>query len=776
MLLELLGSAQHPERPAITASSRGKGQLSENFRKSVNRAIKTFCAHPECKGCALVAINDTAAIAELILNIEMPLAWRAKGQSPNGVRRQETVKVRFPSSYPWASPRFYLRDDFDRALPHIQPGRASLPPEPCLVYGSLDEYFLEVGLLALVEQLRVWLSRAAKGALINSVQGWEPILRSGLSGTYTADADYLRGLVTNGRGSRVLRSRYARSGAKNAELGEKAILLGEVFSEQRQLDLKKHPKLLTAIPVDKEFVIGDSISLVVWPGRTRLGKPIVASEYFPETVENLADLLVRANELGCEKALSKLLSRIDQAFASWDLDCPIPVTVFFCVRRPFHLINMTSNIELLPYAFDLRLSRGREPLQQQKNLPVVPIAQQDSVSPELLQRASGELPVAPVVMLGCGSVGSKIALHLARSGTQIRSVIDREWIEPHNLARHALLESGFAKKSDALATALKALGQQPQKFHRDILAALADNKTRNKLIPKQTGFVIDTTASLRVRCKLSSVGSTSKATRFASAALFARGQGAYLMIEGDHRIPTLDDITAEYYRQIAKDARLHETVTAEDGELHHVATGQGCGSMTMLMSDARVSSMSALLTEHIVRANQSPSADGQLIVGLHGPATNECSWSQYSINEPIVVTFPGTEGWTFRIQQRVMDIIHDDISQYQDVETGGILVGRANDRLRTISVVDVLPAPPDSERSATGFILGTQGAMQKIKDYHQRSGRTLYDVGTWHSHLIDEGPSSRDQETAKSLAGERPPPFGLLIVTPSSLHGVMHLD
>ncbi|WP_201722252.1 ThiF family adenylyltransferase, partial [Sulfitobacter sp. HI0023] len=41
--------------------------------------------------------------------------------------------------------------------------------------------------------------------------------------------------------------------------------------------------------------------------------------------------------------------------------------------------------------------------------------------------------------LGCGSLGSKIAMHLARSGRAPISVIDNDTMEPHNYARHSCL-------------------------------------------------------------------------------------------------------------------------------------------------------------------------------------------------------------------------------------------------------------------------------------------------------------------------------------------------
>jgi proteasome lid subunit RPN8/RPN11 len=92
---------------------------------------------------------------------------------------------------------------------------------------------------------------------------------------------------------------------------------------------------------------------------------------------------------------------------------------------------------------------------------------------------------------------------------------------------------------------------------------------------------------------------------------------------------------------------------------------------------------------------------------------------------------------------------------------------------RLLSLETGLPAPPDSLRSAARFVLGTQGLKAAIKARHAESGGTLFDVGTWHSHLADQGPSDIDRQTAAELAAERPPPSALLIVTPERLCALM---
>jgi len=54
--------------------------------------------------------------------------------------------------------------------------------------------------------------------------------------------------------------------------------------------------------------------------------------------------------------------------------------------------------------------------------------------------------------------------------------------------------------------------------------------------------------------------------------------------------------------------------------------------------------------------------------------------------------------------------------------------------------------------------------------------KNRFGIGYDFCIFSNQSPSPHDQATAKALAGERPPPFGLLIVTPVSLYGLMHMD
>ena len=101
------------------------------------------------------------------------------------------------------------------------------------------------------------------------------------------------------------------------------------------------------------------------------------------------------------------------------------------------------------------------------------------------------------------------------------------------------------------------------------------------------------------------------------------------------------------------------------------------------------------------------------------------------------------------------------------------MIGLASARLKTVTVVDLLDAPPDSKRTSTLFVLGTQGLQAEIARRHEASGRTLFDVGTWHSHLQNEGPSPLDWQTASALAAGRAPPSVLLITAPHRFYALV---
>lgn len=742
------------------------------------RFVAAAIRHKQCRDARVVQVMETGASIELDLDVEMPLHMKADGVSPNGVRRVETAAVWLGPSYPWSSPTFYLRSNFPRELPHLQPGSPDSLPRPCLVDGNQREFFFQFGLVEagvfhLVHQLVLWLQRAAEGTLIDPHQGWEATLRRDLSDFLVVDAEACRVMVGRQGGHRVLKSRYIRSGSVDARPSNGTLAIIEASMDA--VPLKRSDNELFTSRRAEDVGEGNTVCCVVWPDKLPNGEAFIAGSYMPETVTTLAALRQRAAELNCGRALEAFLASLERYFAGYVLKSPVPIAIILCARRPFHLIGSSSNIELLPYVVEVRATRDRSSLfAAGDDEPVAPAMELDQTNPVLLRSVSGAPEVGPVAMLGCGSVGSKMAMHLARSGIEVPVLCDRGTLMPHNMARHALVRSPLAvSKASELAAELAYLGQTPQVHKGDLVADLATREGRRNTLPRRVAYAVNTTASLGVREALSAISPEDVKPRLAEVALFGRGHGGFLLIEGVAHNPTLCDLIAEFYAT-ADSNRVRSLLFDSAYGLAEVQIGQGCGSLTMPMTDMRLSAMTAGLTEVLVDAMQADDESGQIITCATVEGSPEVHWHRQPVAPFETIPIEPLEGWTLRISQRALDQIRVEIGRYPTVETGGGMIGTCSARLKAVTLVDLLPAPPDSVRSADRFVLGTHGLKAAIIARHRESGSTLFDIGTWHSHLASQGPSPLDRHTARELAAERPPPSVLLIATPDRFYALMH--
>lgn len=749
---------------------------------NAERILRVALAHPECRGGKLLPAGSKSASVLIEMNVEMPLAMKADGESLNGVRTVEPVEVSIGPNYPWVAPTFYLRDDFPRDLPHLQPGALTSRPRPCLIDGSHQEFFVqfgleESGLFHLIEQLGLWLRRAAVGALINPEQGWEPMLRQQLGDAIAFDSDAARASVDRTGGWFTWASRYYRHGPEDAVLNGASHTLIDASTTKVPLKAGIDDQNFTARQRPNAMLVGSTVTAILWPDKLANGKPFVASTYLPETVQTLGDLRARATQLGCSRSFEALLSNLERSFAGTHLESPIPVGMVFCARRPLHIAGYESDIELLPYVIEMRpFSRRQSLFPNGEDEPVAPAAHYDAITPALLRRMSGASELAPIAVLGCGSLGSKLALHLARSGQDVAAVSDRGELRPHNMARHALLaERIFETKADALASDLTPLGSKPAVHTGDLVTDLRDRKLVASIIPKAVRTAINTTASLAVREALVNAAGNMKRLRTFEAGLVGRGRGAFLLGDGKGGNPNHCDLIAELYAKLEPQERFHQLMFDPEQGLAQIQIGQGCGSLTMRMSDARLSAMTGGIAEEFDRAVTAPPEEGLIVLATTEADCPTTTWQRRPVRAFEIVEIMGTDGWTMRISADVADSIRREARHFHTVETGGVMIGTASARLKTVTVVDLLDAPRDSNRSAGLFVLGTEGLQAAILKRHDQSGRTLFDVGTWHSHLMDEGPSPTDWSTARDLASERAPPSVLLISTPKRFFALQSL-
>jgi hypothetical protein len=575
-----------------------------------------------------------------------------------------------------------------------------------------------------------------------------------------------------------LRFDYLRFG----RLDEEKSTYGIIDSASMALNTEALKNLLleSNLSGSNDTARGTSLGLIVWPGKMPSGVPVVAGDYQPETVTTIAALCERARLYGCEEPLRSGLEWLRQCARKLTARWRWPIAIVLIARRPFHLIGTDSTLELCPYIVDIG---APELFAEGDSTLVRPAAHRDTVSVPLLRRLSGiegTLSPPPWVLLGAGSLGSKIGLHLARAGIAPSGIIDRASLSPHNAARHALVpergrlfKSWLGGKAKALADAVGGLNQTAQACDMDIVTLLRDTAERRRVLPKKTGLLVNATASLVAR---EAIGGEAPGTLppVIEAMLYADGTIGLLTMEGADRNPNCLDLMAEAYAMIGAHARLRPLIFGPES-VSRQRIGEGCGSLTMAISDARISMMAAPMAEVIrERLHQpKPTPQGRILIGMIQKDGLSMSWIQQEMMPTHLVSIEGKGNWTVRLGPRAHALIVEEVARWPAVETGGILMGRLSEAARSIHIVDVLAAPPDSRRSVNEFVLGTGGVNTAIRSYTDRAGGTLYCLGTWHSHLAVSGPSGLDHATARTVALARLAPSVLLIRTPGGYTGVL---
>lgn len=743
----------------------------QSMREHAETFLRAALTHPQCRDGAVEAVGDSAASVVLELEVEMTQQAVAAGESPTGVKRTESVWVSLDETYPWRAPVFFLRPDFPRNLHHLGTAPVGVSPSPCLVDGNVDEFFngyplLETGIGALVNQLCLWLARAAKGTLSSPELGWEAIPRNATRHEVICDAGFVRAELTKKPKWFALETIFYRFGDPKQPLSAPAIENIFVTLKSFAAVVAGFKKLPFSVEAGDGFIRGRTVTGFISAGTVK-----EFADVLPDTVSTIGELEERAAELGCKEQFQAFMTQLRLRLQDITCPHPLPVAVVFCVRRPYALMDRSSDIELIAYCFEVRLGKDRKTLFDPPEANrVIPARQIDELSPSLLRRVSGTRERPPVSLIGCGSVGSKVAFHLARAGVQISVVADNGIMRPHNLARHALLTRFPFPKAQALADALGEICETPHANLRDAGAELADPRSVGRLVPEGTGVIINTTASLVIRERLSGVLVKDMPARAMEVVLFGRGKCAVVFCEGTDRTPNLVDLQAwltanltESERQLMFDP-LHG--------LTQVQIGDGCGSLTMPMTDARLSAMTATAAEEVMRLAGDATGNGHIAIGVTGSDGLSTTWRRLTVPPFIEVPVKGGD-WTLRLAADVDRRVREDVARHAGVETGGLLVGSCSARLRTVSIVDIIDAPSDSSRSSALFVLGTKGLKSAIAARHVASGGSLFDIGTWHNHLAEQGPSALDMKTAREMAEERSPPAILLIRTPGGYHAVM---
>lgn len=709
-------------------------------------AIRLLEAHP---AVASVKVEETAgggANVYAIFLVALPSRWAAAGESPNGVRAREEVLVEFPPCFPEEAPRFTLREDFPDMLPHIYLHKRGSRVPPCITFGDRRDVMHSDGIYRLVDQMSDWLDKAALDQLATNDKGWEPSRREvGFNYIEMDPADHFtkppfggwRMFMCMAAWSKDGRWSLARDPQFKAPLGSRLFML----------------EWVKTLSPDEKAVFGHAPLVFCWPQVTAGGQPAIHERYKADTVTTFAELGDQATEWGCRVALDDFVSNFNRVLETSNVKADVLFYFAFPVRRPTHITGTRSEFEMVAYKMKLRLPTK---LSVKDTTAVKPVSFTSPVSSKLLRRTSAlqeQSRELQLTFVGCGSLGSKVAMHVARAGGCAALLIDEKRVVAHNVARHALLPQdvdslqGKAERLAEIMASFKA--RHPKFFAADVRGLDFAGAKYRDYFRGERSVVVNTTGSPAVRDFLTK---SKFEARVLEGALVHHGNAAFMTVEGRERNPSSIDLVYHSYERLRTLGFLRDAGVTEANILE---IGVGCHSVTIPMSDARVSLVAAGVGQKLLQYDEAGLPDvGVSAVASVGADGMSIAWSHDDVGPTHVAQVYDAQTWTVRVLDRAHKKILADVAQHPMVETGGIVVGSVSALTREIFITDVLPASPDSIREPTRFVLGIEGTRDAIREYEALGGRTLWCLGTWHSHLAVSGPSQLDRDTAQSLDGQ----------------------
>jgi predicted ThiF/HesA family dinucleotide-utilizing enzyme len=352
-----------------------------------------------------------------------------------------------------------------------------------------------------------------------------------------------------------------------------------------------------------------------------------------------------------------------------------------------------------------------------------------------------------VTILGCGAIGSVIAMLLTRAGVAKARLYDNQLVAPGILARQNYSRNliGYRKVMATRAT-MRAINPDVdvEPFYENIVTTLRNGP--EALLDGDV--VINATASNRVatalekklrdyagaRPPIASMVFGPRAEMALMTYAAAKATGVTLDLDRRAKIAFANAING---RQV-----LDEFWPSSPSTERLFQPEPGCSDPTFVGSAADVyglcSTMLNVLSQWLDEGGEtksrafafrSPTRAGKLGV----PDQFQLGW------ERDIAGIESRQGYQMRISEGAKNAILGWINTSRRrvggaVETGGLVFGQIDEFLKVVWIDEVSGPPPDSMASPFGFVCGTEGTADLNKEKAARSRGSIRFLGMWHTH------------------------------------------
>lgn len=679
----------------------------------INYALHYIKAHKDVKNASFIEGTNKKEIKATI-EVSLPSKFKKIGVTDKGVKSEEEVLFEFKETFPLSAPKVFLREDFNKEFPHINPSLTE-KVNPCIYEGSLDELLLQPSwITGIVDQIVDWLQSAAADNMMDLNSGWEPIRVDDVeAGTFILSRKEFIDDTTKSDGF-YSEAAYNLNDTNNYIVGKVGNIVGIYNNKSILLAFKSSNTSNVYIPLN----VNNYSSLLQFASLNRVNSiNDCIKEYLPEIIEK----------------------NIQKFFIS------------FLIQRPKKIIGQDDKFEILTFLVEPKINLSKTPFLEQ-DTPIKIVINHYSSDVNMLRQFSGvefttthHSDIRGITQIGCGSLGSKIITHLARNGNDNIKLVDNKLLSPHNNARHTLFTRKLlVEKTQMVELSLREIGlNEITSYQKDIaeidwLDQLADNE-----------IIIDSTASSKV---FNILNQKIFKARVVKTSLFNDASIGIIMIEGEKRKVKLIDLYAFLFYLSAINENFGKLLNQSNPK--YQAIGQGCGSFTTICTDATISLHAASISNIIQdKITNTLEESGELYIGISNNNYN-INWQNYLLSNIEIIDYVDQYGekWEVRLFEQVREKMYHSSLAREPKESGGVVIGHISMALKTFVVVDVICDIKGSIYETYRYVNGTPPELKKkIENTNKLSGHRITMLGTWHSHPNGSGPSPTDYNTKKKM-------------------------
>ncbi len=681
-----------------------KGETVQFKELKLARAKKIALAtleHPYCinDSICFVSREDGAEIILVTFDNEIP-------DSPiNGIQVFEDVAIICYKEDKCFPEVYALRDDFNGGLPHTNARPFEHPVNLCVTEQLFEEVKHKFNAFEFIELIRRWFSLSSEGILHQENQPLESFF-------------YTKGYIIIPANSSPKDFNFLR------KIGNSML-----YSLSKE-PTGEYPFSLISFKADAQV------------------HGFIRRE--PVRISDL-DEVVRLKEVPFSEAVLKLFNDILSRFTASEaffkcnfaFHCEIPVlrnykdkspsglkNLFFLTQQSYMDIGLKSGCIgeaegnysiLIPRKFDLNII---------KDTPIVLFSPLIDFSPASAALLNNIKPNnLNLLLVGAGALGSQVLSVFSRLGFGKWTVIDHDFMLPHNLAKHALnrKDIGFNKATKISEEVNELLGEEVVKPIEKNFLELVKDKEFDEIIAKPE-VIIDMSTSIAVARKISrDIDKESDKPRI-SAFLNPIGTDLVVLAEDEKRTHRLDFLEMQYYRCIFNEKKLHDHLRINDSDKIRY-NRNSCRDITNKINQTDVAIHASICAKSLKKIIEE--GNSYLSIWSVNNDTHEVNHFSFEPSKWIVKKL---DNWEICIDEWLVQKMIAYRSKKLPKETGGILIGSIDTERNILYLIDTIIAPADSVENSTSFVRGTQGLLEEYNLYQEVTDSQVNYLGEWHSH------------------------------------------